>query len=1266
MSILLFILTLLPMSSNSLSINIIDRYTLSNQVVNDMVEDEDGYIWIGTIRGLNRFNGSTYKYYCHTDSLSIPNDFISVLCKDTDGRLWIGTTVGINLVRKSMVVPEVDVKCGHVSSISVLDDEYLLVMSINGLYRFNKNNKSISLVFQDNTSFGEAIIAGNGNIWIYDKFRSYVNILDKEYNLIKVLKLHDSKIKSVCTDNEGNVYLGCNDELKYFSPDGTSITLSKELRGLTDKKGIIFIERDHDSNIVIGIPSEGLFSFRGNGESLSPFWNTDRLENIQSGLCLLTRNNVFLSKNHRGIEYRYFSQNQKSIPIPTSDELESLNMFYYIGNGSLLILTNKNAYIKNLNTSEITRMKIEEFSKSDFMTLSLFDGKSELWLMKNKNTLCKYKIEGERMRLLSSFSVENSNSLWKGHDGGIYLLQDNGILHINSNNTATITHTERYPKFWFCGTTEKRLTYFLENNNVWFYDKDGFIKKMPVSVKNPECLYEDKEGLLWIGSEGYGITIYDPKSKTIENLTMDDGLPDNTTRSITGDRHGNIWVSSRCEVYKIERTTKEVTLVGNPEGMYSNYITNNCLCTDDGYVIFGSMFHLSLFKDNIDYNSETHPVILDGIILNGKAVRNIENPLVLEHGKNAISFYYSSMNFDPGTKLTYRYMLEGYNSDWINIGSSTRVSFSDLRKGKYTLKLNVQNSSGIWNKDTLTYSFKVEPPIWLSTAAIISYIIMTLAVIVFCYVFIRNNRANRKRIEQAEHDKLLVESLAKEKTDFFTNISHEYRTPLSLIYGPVKELSQNNSMNSRDNYLLSLVVHNTERMMKLTDEILEFYSHEKDSLKVVKSDVATLLKGMIFSFEYIFKQRKLTVNLDIPDNLKAYCDREIIERVFFNILSNAVKYTEEGGRVSIKAAISEDNLVIMVSDNGIGISPENIKRIFNRYDRAGAEKDRRSSGYGIGLNYAMELIHMHHGLITVSPNVPKGSIFTITVPARKASYSASEVILDEDNYNDNAIVANDGTSGIKSFSILVAEDNIELANYIKHLLIDDYNVILASNGNEAVECLKVSVPDLVISDIMMPFKDGLSLCHDIKTNEELSHLPVLLLTAKADMESQLQGLDCGADAYIKKPFDPVLLKKTVENIIENRKRMNAILMEKTSSKDIDVQSDENSLQLNSHDKAFIEKVHEIMEEHISDEEFNVTIMAKELNMSRTSLFTKIKTMYGVSPITFITDYKLNRAMEMLKTGDFNVSEVAYRVGFSTLTGFSRSFKNKFGIPPSSI
>ena len=228
MSILLFILTLLSMSSNSLSINIIDRYTLSNQVVNDMVEDEDGYIWIGTRRGLNRFNGSTYKYYCHTDSLSIPNDFISVLCKDTDGRLWIGTTVGINLVRKSMVVPEVDVKCGHVSSISVLDDEYLLVMSINGLYRFNKNNKSISLVFQDNTSFGEAIIAGNGNIWIYDKFRSYVNILDKEYNLIKVLKLHDSKIKSVCTDNEGNVYLGCNDGLKYFSPDGTSITLSKE------------------------------------------------------------------------------------------------------------------------------------------------------------------------------------------------------------------------------------------------------------------------------------------------------------------------------------------------------------------------------------------------------------------------------------------------------------------------------------------------------------------------------------------------------------------------------------------------------------------------------------------------------------------------------------------------------------------------------------------------------------------------------------------------------------------------------------------------------------------------------------------------------------------------------------------------------------------------------------------------------------------------------------------------------------------------------
>ena len=364
----------------------------------------------------------------------------------------------------------------------------------------------------------------------------------------------------------------------------------------------------------------------------------------------------------------------------------------------------------------------------------------------------------------------------------------------------------------------------------------------------------------------------------------------------------------------------------------------------------------------------------------------------------------------------------------------------------------------------------------------------------------------------------------------------------------------------------------------------------------------------------------------------------------------------------VLAGVADGNLIISVADTGIGISPDKMRSIFDRFDR-GDMDGGHLPGFGIGLNYALHLATLHKGVLSVAPNLPKGSVFTLSVPATKQAYDSSEIIMDTEASNENAIIPDETASGMKDITILIAEDNVELANYMRHLLVPDYNVILASNGNEAMECLKVSAPDIVISDVMMPFKDGYELCSEIKTSPEFCHLPVILLTAKADMDSQILGMEKGADAYLKKPFDPELLFAVIRGILENRKKVQNLLVIPAAE---EVGEETEHIEMNRHDRLFIDKLHAMMVEHLADEEFNVTAMSKEFGMSRTSLFSKVKALYGVSPQTWITDYRLNKAIELLKTHEFNVSEVSYKVGFSTLTGFSRSFKNKFGFPPSAV
>ena len=1244
------------------------EHTLSNSYVNCMVEDDEGYIWIGTRRGLNRFNGSTYKVFYQVDSLSLPNDFISSLCSDTDGRLWVGTSTGLCMLKDGVPEPGVNVKLGPVFGLASYDEDRLLVLSRTSLYIMDKHTLSYELIHEDETLvMADLLVTDDGKVWIYDGLNPVANVLDKDFSLIKTVDTGGLHINGMSQNKDGYILMAMTGGLAYFDPDGKPIPLTDELTRRTKGKNVLFVTVNRSGLTCVGIKDVGYLLFSGAGHDIHKVWDEDDLASVSDADAILTEENIFVSREHGVMEYRYFSSDSNVLPVSFSDR-ESLNMFYPMSDERVFVLTNMKAYMMRTNSEKVVEIPIEGNREGDRLTISMFDSDSCLWILKNDTRLCRYSFDGTRLKYLAGYDVDKTNSIWGGQENeGIYILQNDGILQIRPDGALRRHRMMKYPDFWYCATTSSGLTYFLEDYGIWLFDEDRTIKKMPLEVNSPECMYLTQDGNLWVGSQGDGIFVYDRDLTLVRRLTVKDGLPDNTTRSILGDKYGNIWVSSRCEVYKIDPDTYDITLYGNPENMNLTYNTNSSHISDSGHVMLGSRTHIALFKSADVIPENDLQVKLDGLVVNGETIVDVPETVELEHDGNVISFYYSAMQYDPAMKLSYRYRLEGYDDSWINVGTAMRTNFAGLKRGKYKFVVSVRNSTGKWSENELEYSFRVKPSPWLSWPALLVYIIISIILLAVLVNLVLRLRANSQQLRQAEYEKLLNDSLAKEKTDFFTNISHEYRTPLSLIYGPAKELSGNNSLDEHDSYLLSLVVQNAERMMKLTDQVLNFYSYEKENLKIMKSDVSVFLRSMLNSFEYMARQKELTLVIHIHDGIRAYCDREKIERIFFNIISNAVKYTPEGGEITVKAGVADDMLSISVADTGVGISPENIKKIFNRFERAGIdESDADISGFGIGLNYAMHLAVLHKGMLTVSPNVPKGSVFTLAVPSSKTAYDPSVVILDTETSNENAIISKDISAEVNDVTVLVAEDNVELAGYIRHLLMEEYNVVLASNGNEAMECVKVSVPDIIISDVMMPYKDGYTLCADIKSDPEYCHLPVILLTAKTDVDSRVAGYEKGADAYLKKPFEPEVLLSVIKGMLENRKRMQAILSRISLSEGIPDEAEVTELKMNSHDRIFVEKLHAMMENHLSDEEFNVTAMSKEFAMSRTSLFSKMKALYGVSPQAWITDYRLNKAMELLQTREYNVSEVSYKVGFATLTGFSRSFKNKFGFPPSAV
>lgn len=1108
--------------------------TLSNPRVKAIAQDADGYIWFGTDRGLNRYNGSTYTvFYASGQEGSLNNDNILSLCQDGQGTLWIGTECGLNWYRDGRFHHLNTTVFDPVEQIVETDSARIAFTSKSGRFDLDKNSLEV-LGYDPAEAFtlpgkvSEAPVRftdRDGGLWEADARQGWTYIAARQPFRSVEIAGDDRRISHLVPDPEGYLWLRVGDRFSCFSPQ---------------EERIVWQDTEHSCG--------GIFMGR-----------EGRL------VVLFDGNTVANYLPHKGVPHLMNS-------VRTDD-------------GTFSISPGRNGTLWLSGSTELRRVQA--------------DGTKE-----------RYPTD-----------IPFSYILPSPGDGRIFIvgLRD-GLLEVRP---------------------------------------DGTIIPFGEGFKNVSALMMARDGTFWMGTYNDGLIHFDEANGTVERFDTASGVMVGDIKSLVQDRDGYIWISTATHLSRYDPWSKTLTAMQDSryrEGRFYDLLSGAVGL--DGKVYFGGSGGLTIVDpDEFRPAEKDTPLKMESIEVNDAAVPARTERLVLPYDENTLSFRFAGIDYDSGSLLNYAWRLEGYEADWHSGVLAPHAVYTKLPAGHYTFQARVRVQNGGWSHSVIDLSVTIRPAPWAAPWAIALYWLLGTVLILGGIGFFIRYRMQKDHLALAQQR----EEMGQQHIDFLTNISHEFRTPLTMIVGPAKELEKS-ELPEHEKSLVGLIGRSAEHLQSLSEQLLSSAGRDtREALTLRENDLTSLLQSMAGMFRYAASEKGQELSTDFPETCIGVFDTEKVSKVFGNLVSNAVKYTPEGGHIRISLQREDGQVIISVIDDGIGIPEEKRGKIFDRFERLGAEQSG-TVGSGIGLNYAQELARLHHGAIIYEPNQPAGSIFRFTFPADAASYP---------EYKAEAVASAPqdifaGTGDLsKEQTLLIAEDTTELRLFLKDLFSDRYNVILASDGLEAEDNLALSLPDLVLSDVIMPGKTGYSLCADIKAHPDWNHIPVILLTAKADAESSIEGMKAGADAYIPKPFDPDYLRAAVESLLRNRKILQDKIRNLTSADLKDPEKTEE-VRLSPSEKEFLEKVHAYLDANLDNVEADVNDMAGALCMSYSSLYAKVKALTGETPKAYSTAYRMNIARQLLLSGSWTVSEVADKVGASSPSTFSREFKNHFGYPPSQV
>jgi signal transduction histidine kinase/ligand-binding sensor domain-containing protein/DNA-binding response OmpR family regulator len=1165
--------------------------------VNCIVFDLENKLWIGTDMGLFRFDLETGEYnnfFANPGiSGSISSSQITDAVRDRNGDLWFGSSSGLN--------------------------------------RFKHNGQTFENYFVDPSDLANPINAvhwlksdKDGNIWTQSQ-----------------------------RDNGG---IGClNKKNKKFTHYSTGFGLWFSSFTI-DRSGIAWLGNEFG----------GLYKLNPKAKKFSTFSIKKNERDILRGNVIFSvfkdqSGEIWIGGQLDGL-YRYNRQTKKSAFYEVDSEQKD------------------NPYSNIINCVFQARNGI--FWIGTVLGLNRFD----------PNTRRSELIDPEPG---STADLNRTSHIHEDNHGGLWLLTRNGYLvHFNPNTYeaqffSVVDNSDLGGQIEFCDLVEDRRGFFwIASGNLGLYKFDLAQKKLSMVEKigkvNIASIYLDDDGILWCGTVLQGLIRYDTKTDTKSIIREKDGLLSNNIGGVEADQSGNLWLG----------TQKGLSRYNPQTGTFKHFFKEDGFLTDEfsyqahakgknGELIFGSMHGVVTFHpDSIRDSDYIPPIVLTDFKIQNKPVSigkdsplkqniSVSNEIILTHDQNDISITFAALDFSHPERNRYSFYLENFDEDWRKPGLERTAYYTNLDPGEYVFKAKGTNSDGVWNEKGRSIKITVLPPWWKTWWAYSFYTLFFLGLIYSLRRYEMNRIRLRNQVKIEETKRKEHEQIDQMKSTFFANISHEFRTPLTLILGPLTKLAAKN-FSEEDKHSLRIMQRNANRLLRLINQLLDFSKLEsgKMNLQANKGDIVFFVKGLLMSFQSLAEQKQITYRFTSDrESIEIYFDRDKVEKIITNLISNAFKFTPAHGEITIRIAKNEHNVQISVRDTGQGISSEKLPHIFDRFYQADDSLTRNQEGTGIGLALTKELVELHHGTIEVISKPNQGSEFSISLPIGRGH------LTEEQNVVEDFVLSEQPTTPIehaelveteqiddvqKSDSetiVLVVEDNADMRTYIREALHPTYKVVEAFDGVEGIECAQEIIPDLIISDLMMPKKDGYQLCSELKQDEATSHIPIILLTAKAERKDKLAGLELGADDYLVKPFDSQELQIRIKNLIEIRRKLQAAF------KDGKVNLREEKL-LNPVDQRFMERVMEIITDNLSDERFDVRQFSHEIGISGTQVRRKMNALTGQSPNQFIRSQRLKEAARLIREEQQTVSEAAYLTGFNSLSYFSKCFKEEFGKLPS--
>ncbi len=1304
-----------------------DESSLSDNKIKSLCEDTDGNIWVGTWDGgLNKFirDKEIFKRYLLTNIDSTPNtDNINAICQSDSGFLWIGTGGG------------------GLSLLDIANDKVKY-------YRHDPDDPSSISDNAINAMMADKngtlwIGTGKGGLNKFDpasgKFSSYIHEAGNPEGL------NSNEVTSICEDDSGYLWIGTTGGgLNKFDRTRNKFTHYLHYAdndASISENNIWTVLKDNENNIWIGTPNSGINLFDRKNNRFTrignDFRNPDGLNNNSVYSILEDRSGILWFGTWSGGINKYDKlKGIFKIYTHNPDDKNSIgnNTVYAIyedNYNEVWIGTDGGGMDRlNKNTNRFTHYVNDPGnpnSISDNTVYSICEDKdgylwiSTLWGGLNKfdrrtGKFTHYLHNSDDPNSISSNSVtqvycDRQDNLWLGVKGGgidkyvrgknifIHYKPDDNSKNSLSNQMVFAIYEDRQNNIWV-GTN---------GGGLFKYDRknDGFIRIMH-DPRNPNknfinVILQDRNGGFWIGTNA-GIIKFNADKLDFKDYTQKQGLINNMVNGILEDNNGYLWISTNKGISRFNPANEKFTNYDVTSGLPGTEFNPWAYFkSPSGDMYFGGTNGLTVFnpaniKDNphipeiviTDFTllHKTVPIGFDS--LRGRAI--LEKPIMesdqieLSYDENVISFQISVLDYKNPHKNEFAYYLEGFDKNWNYKDASQRyVTYTNLSPGLYTLKVKGANSDGIWNRKGISLSIIINHPWWKTWWAYSFYIV------IFAFIFTGSTRLylNRKMLKnqlklEHEHTKKLAE-VDRIKSNFFTNISHEFRTPLTLIMGPSDKIISK-SIDAEAVKQAETIKRNAGRLLRLINQLLDLSKLDERKLKLhaTESNIVIFIKGIVMSFES-FAERK-DINLKVTSSrseIRLFFDRDKMEKIVTNLLSNALKFTPRSGSVTVRIEeIENDSITIKISDTGIGIPEKEIPKLFDRFYQVDSSQTREQEGSGLGLSLTKELVELHHGTISVESRVcnpaagkPGWTEFKIELPKGKYHLNEDEILKtpeadesgDIEEMEEVYSAVNNTNTSIESEDIqtdktiiLVVEDNKEVREYIRDFLLEDYSIEEAINGEQGVRKAKKIIPDLIISDVMMPKMDGNELTRILKNEETTSHIPIILLTAKTEKESRIAGLETGADDYMVKPFDTEELKIRIKNLVETRKK----LQEKF------IKGEFTPHRTDKHfgvlDQNFINKINSVIEKHLSEESFSIEEMGKEVSMSRSQVHRKLTALTGKSPSLYMRSLRLARARELIINRTANISEIAYSVGFSSPAYFTRCFKEEYGIPPSEI